>query len=200
MQDLHPKPAVYALLDCDAFDVTSIDSMHAVCEGIFKLMFEKWYNQGTKKPYATGNKGKATLDKVLIAIKPCSTITRKPRLTAASGQWKASEWRNFGFMYSLSAMKALVEENLIDKIYYDHWIKLVACLAHLNSERIKIDFLDDIRDSIDTFLLDAVSLYGEELFSSSNFHLLCHLVDDVSTLGPLWRTSMFKHESYNQVG
>ena len=179
-----------------SFLCTSIDMMHAIDLGVFKKMFKIIFCTKRYKYIKKG--GFEVAEKVMGELNGISFIERGPRTLAEYKNWKASEWHYWGFFYSIPIMDRLVTDGLMDFKHFSNWMNLLVALSLLNSENISDSNLTEAQSLMDKFVLKFVELYGKGN-ASLNFHLLVHVRDSVRHLGPLWATTLYPFESYNQV-
>ena len=188
------------LLELDNFDIfrcTSVDAMHAVYIGVFKTFFGFWFHS-PRKPYYVAPVGQRLAEEVMASIVGIDAITRGPRKISEAGNWKASEWKNFGFIYSPLILMELVARNHLHQKYLDHWLLLLEGLSLLNSTSISAQDIGQSSLLLTQFLVQMPDLYSKRN-CGFNFHLLLHLPEKVKYIGPMWQTSLFANESYNSV-
>ncbi|CAD6221966.1 GSCOCG00011675001-RA-CDS [Cotesia congregata] len=168
-----------------------VDAMHAVYQGVVRqhtrLLLTK-----KKQPYYVGNPDSIKLiDKCLLAIKPPSCRSRKPRSISTYKKWKASEWRNW-LDYGPVCLKDVLPEK-----YVNHFALLSEAIHLLNSDSITLADLDRCK-----ILLKSYVKLFEEYFGlrnmSSNVHSMSHLVDVVRNWGPIWVHEASTFESWNR--
>lgn len=134
------------------------------------------------------------LDNRLKGITPPSKVTHRfPRPISVSSAWKANEWRNWLFCYSLPCLKGL-----LPKRFYEHFAVLVVSVYGLLGEAISFEDVDYINNAMDKFLVEYEVLYGK-INMTYNVHLLKHLAKNVSLWGPLWAYSAFVFENNNGI-
>lgn len=181
----------------DIFANTSIDSMHAVYIGVFKCAAKLWFKV-KGKPFSVSPTGYTLAKQAMLKISPSSSIVRGIRSLDERADWKASEWRSFGYFWAPLVLQILVDGGYLPEIYLKNWIHLLQGLSLLNSEMItKLDILA-ARKKLYKFCVQFTKIYGKE-HAILNFHLISHLADSVARVGPLWATSLFINESFNQV-
>ena len=188
-------PSLVYLDHFDIFQDSTVDAMHGIYIGVFKSFYTFWF-ETSKKPYSITSKGKKYAESIMSSIIGIDPITRGPRKLSSHGEWKASEWKNFGFIYSPFILTELVAQNLMKEEYLTHWLLLLEATSLLNSHSISEQDLRDSKRLITLFLSEMPRLYSERN-CTFNFHLLLHMPDKVRTIGPLWQTSLFANESYN---
>ena len=181
----------------NVFANTSIDSMHAVYIGVFKLAVKLWFTE-KGKPFSVSPAGYRLAKQTLLKIKPSRSNTRGIRCLDERADWKACEWRSFGYLWAPLILQTLADQHYIDKLYLDNWICLLCGLSLLNSDCISKSDIDTAKKCLLKFCVDFTKLYGEK-YCVLNIHLIVHLADSVTLLGPLWSTSLFINESFNQT-
>lgn len=176
----------------DLVDSIPVDYMHAVLEGVTRLLLKAWFlscNHG--EPYYLGNK-LGTIDKLLLKQRPPCELSRPPRSLAKHMKyWKASELRNWLLYYSLP----LLLPNL-PSLYLHHYALLVCAMHILLQNEISAAQIDAADEMLHDFCLLLPELYGETR-CTHNAHLLTHLAKYVRLWGPLWTHSAFGFESMN---
>ena len=136
--------------------------------------------------------GIAFVDKRLLAIKPPSTITRRPRkLSEHMKYYKASEYRSFLLYYSLPVLRDVLPED-----YWNHYALLVVSIYYLLQQSISEEQLANSEKMLKKFCRQFEILYGRR-YMTANVHNLLHLTDCIRELGPLWAYSCFHFESQN---
>ena len=189
-------PLLAALPFFNVFFCTSIDAMHAIDLGVFKKIFKILFVLPGHKHVSRG--GFALADGVMKGLKGVSFIDRGPRSMTDYKNWKASEWHYWGFIYSIPVFYQLVEEKMMEVKHFINWIDLITALSMLNSCHITQQQIALADTMLTRIVTKFVELYGKE-HASLNIHLLVHLADSVKHLGPLWSTTLYAYESYNQV-
>ena len=190
-------PLLKNLPQFDVFECCSIDAMHCVYLGLFKQMFSLLFVE-SKYDCSMTPKGRSVAAQVMKGICGTSWITRGPRSLASASFWKASEWRNFGFFYSVVILDVLVSRKFMKKEIFENWLHLINGLSLLNSTRISPEDFKVAKISLEQFSVFYPTLYGSNN-CSINYHLISHMVDYVKYLGPLWATSLFNNEGYNST-
>ena len=190
-------PTLMHLPNFDIFSCCSIDAMHGVDQGVFRKLFTMLFTETSAKCYV-GKQGYRIASEVMLKIKGVSFITRGPRAMSESQMWKASEWKNWGYFYSIPIVEALVKNEFLGASYFENWVHLMTGLSLLNSVCISPSDILRAKQCLEQFQVGFLSLYGEDQFSS-NIHLIWHLPDSVKYLGPMWSTSLYQYESFNRV-
>ena len=168
------------------------DYMHAVCLGVVRYFFHLWTSSETLgKSCHIRQQELVEIDSFLSNVKVPSDVRRKPRSTADSGHWKASEWRNFLLFYS-----PFILLDLFDRKFYRHWMLLSSGMNILFSKSVSREKLSLARFIISKFVLDIEDLYGRVHYTY-NVHILNHLVESCFYWGLPWSGSAFTYESLN---
>lgn len=105
-----------------------------------------------------------------------------------SKYWKASEWKNWFFYYSVFILQDLMEPE-----YFNHDSQLACGIFILNQSSITPEELKLIKSLLTAFVAKFQTLYNPR-YMSFNIHSLLHLSEVVHDLGPLWVTSCFPFE------
>ena len=190
-------PSMQRLLGFDVYQCSSIDSMHVVFRGVFRAIFTLWFFTPGHPSYV-GPPGRKLADSILSGIRHMESIMRGCRMVDSHKDWKASEFRNWGYLYSPIVMEALVRKGKFAQKFYAHWLLLLEGVALLDSEAITVSMIERADFCLRRFVMLIPELYGKNI-CTTNYHLLLHLPESVRFLGPLWRTSLFAHESFNQM-
>ena len=181
----------------DIFCNAAIDSMHGVYLGVFKLAAKLWFKE-RGRPFSVSPAGYRIANDVMQKITPSSSIVRGVRSLDERADWKASEWRSFGYFWAPLILEALVKNSAIDQVYLDNWILFTSGLSLLNSENVSPADIKAARKYLSSFCVQFTSIYGKE-YAILNPHLMVHVAESVDYLGPMWSTSLFINESFNQT-
>lgn len=172
---------------------TAIDYMHAVLEGVAKMMLQKfWFNGKYKDHRFYLSKEIRQIDEVLLSIKPPHEFRRTPRsIEKTLKYWKASELRSWLLYYCIPI---LFEFFHVD---YLHHLNLLVKAMHilLCSQMSSVD-ISNAEKMLKIFYEKAINLYPNE-FCTMNVHSLIHLTETVKNFVPLWSYSCFGFESMN---
>ena len=199
--DSGPAPVLADLPLFDLIKDTSLDQMHAVDIGVFKSFYVMMFSDGTNnkdRTFFLGDKGKQYCHEIMSKFRPASFCSRGIRSPHDYKNWKAHEWREWGLFYSPVVLEYMVEKGLLEKKYYDNWLRLVIAISILNLDSITPRQLDEADRLLASWAVDFTELYYVNNYKF-NFHLVVHLTASVRRLGPLWATSLFQFESNNQV-
>jgi hypothetical protein len=191
-------PLLHNLPKFDIYKDCSIDAMHGIHIGVFKQLYIMLFDD-TSSPVYVGASGKKIASQVMTNISGVSFITRGPRNITEAALWKASEWKHWGFFYSIAVIEALMSNEIFaDQSLFENWIDLMSGLALLNSVNISDSDLAEARLYLEKFLIEFGNVYGVDRYTL-NVHLIGHLPDKVKYLGPLWGCSLYQYESFNRV-
>ena len=74
--------------------------MHAILQGVAKMLFELWFDNTNSNEHLYIKKAvKAEIDDAIKKISPPDFITRTPRQLKHRKYWKASEIRDYYFIF-----------------------------------------------------------------------------------------------------
>ena len=185
-------PSLFALLPCFNLVTGYIpDYMHCVLLGVVRQFVCLWFDSTSHtKQYYLGRHVEE-VDRVMLSLKPPSTIKRLPRSITCRKFWKASEWRNFLLFHSYPSVKLFMP-----KQFLHHWLLLMFGIFKLMLVPITRDSLLKADQALNKFVRLVKDLYGEE-HVTFNVHLLTHLTSSVANWGPLWSNSSFLFEDAN---
>lgn len=165
--------------------------MHSILLGTGKQFFNLWF---CKKGSWNIKQYVADIDDFLLNIRPPYFFNRMPRSITLHKFFKASEYYNWILYYSIPAVV-----NYLPNKYFQHWLLLVIALFNLLQKPIRIN--PDLKQTeilLKLFVRDIGELYSDREYSY-NVHQLLHIVLCVKRWGPLWATSAFSYENYNNV-
>ena len=176
----------------DLVNGVPVDYMHAVLEGVVRLLLNLWFNS-TQHREAYYLRGQLTnIDNNLKKQRPPSEFSRPPRSIKKHLKYlKASELRTWLLYYSLPL---LLHE--LPSLYWHHYALLVCSIHVLLGEKITYSNLQSAEQMLCDFCGLFSELYGERN-CTHNFHLLTHLCKYVKLWGPLWTHSAFGFENKN---
>ncbi|XP_074629306.1 uncharacterized protein LOC141886900 [Acropora palmata] len=183
------------LLKLQSFDIVNgiaIDAMHCVFLGVVKQLVGLWFNSkhSGEKWYCGSSVEK--VDKRLLEIKPPSVITRIPRSIQHHVKfWKATEYRNWLFYYSLPCMRGVLDEE-----YYQYYTLFVSGIFLLSGRSISPEQMEMAGKCLMHFVEMFDAYYGKR-YVLMNHHMLLHLKENVCDHGPLWCSSLFIFENWN---
>ena len=191
-------PALQNIMGFDVIECASIDSMHTVFIGAVKALFMRWFKTPSKETYYMGKAGLDLANKIINRIKPMEGMQRSSGKRAdLHTHWKAIDWRNWFYLISAMVLDAAVHAKMLHKKYLIHWLLFVRGVSYLDSEIVTKDDIERANYNLRLFVKQMPVLYGKR-WVTGNYHLLLHLPQSVEYLGPLWSTSLFIHESFNQ--
>ncbi len=169
-----------------------IDYMHAVLEGVVRLLMKFWFNSSKQgQPQYLGRQ-LTEIDAQLLRQRPPGEFSRPPRsIKKDLNYWKASELRNWLLYYSLPLLLGH-----LPSLYWHRYALLVCALHILLNNRITLSQVDAAGQLLHDFYVLFPELYGESS-CTHNLHLLSHLTKYVRLWGPLWTHSAFGFESKN---
>lgn len=169
-----------------------VDYMHACLLGVQKRILNRFCNSNFKdKNYYIPPKDRATLNAKLLAIKPPSYITRKPRSLDQRKNFKASEFRSLLLYYLPVCLPGSVPNE-----YVTHIRVLSAAIYTLLKADIPYNEVDQAEEMLHQFVKQHQCLFGKEDMVMV-IHLMKHLANSVRYLGPLWCHSTFPFERNN---
>ncbi|XP_055634294.1 uncharacterized protein LOC129774558 [Toxorhynchites rutilus septentrionalis] len=168
--------------------------MHNICLGVVKTLLNYWINT-VNKPYSLTNAQKMEIDYRINAVKYqiCSEFVRRPRPLKEFKYYKASEYR-----FILLYLGPFIFLNVVDKRFFDHFLKLHAAIGILCHPVLHKTKNDIAKNLLHAFGHEFQMLYGEQFFVY-NFHLATHLADDAVIHGNLDAFSAFPFENYLRI-
>lgn len=164
--------------------------MHSVLLGVVKQFISLWINSKYSCQWSI-TKYIQEIDDFLTNVQPPHFFNRMPRNLSHYRFYKASEFYNFLLFYSIPTLV-----NRLPEMYLQHWFLLVISLFNLLEKQIPSPQLEATEVLLKLFVRDVGSLYGDRAYTY-NIHQLLHLVLSVKRWGPLWATSAFPFENYN---
>lgn len=172
----------------------AIDYMHCVLLGVMKTLFNLWLNSSCKEIYRISNDDLKILDQRILAIKPTSNITRKPRsIILERANFKANEYRSLLLYYLRYCLPGLLPMDFVH-----HFQLLSASIYLLLQDTISEDEIAKAENMLIRFADEFETKYGKNSVTM-NVHLLRHISNAVRNLGPLWAQSVFGFETNNGV-
>ena len=190
-------PLLTAVPEFPVFNCHSIDYMHCIAQGVFAKIF-KLIIKTRRAPFSAGAAGELLVAKATSNIKGHNGIEHGPRCTVEYSHYKSSEWRDWGLLFFPKTFEVLVDQKRIVKDFFENFVDLAVGISLLLSDNITEENLIQAEKFLSRFFIQFCQLYGENR-CGFNFHLITHLVDKVRYLGPLWGTSLFIHEGFNQT-
>lgn len=183
-----------AAIGFDLANSYSIDYLHCVLLGVMRKLLSLWFDSKYHdQPYYISKKKQDAFNKRLIAIKPTTEITRKPRSIFDRADFKGNELRSILLYYLRFCL-----DGLLPIRYINHVQLLSSAIYMLLQESISITTVDLAESRLKQFSDQFEELYGKHNITM-NIHLLRHMGDAVKQLGPLWTQSTFAYETNNGV-
>ncbi|XP_051172372.1 uncharacterized protein LOC127288776 [Leptopilina boulardi] len=165
------------------------DSMHLV-SGVAKQFAKMLF--GNKEKVGLISRKKITeIDTILKNIKSPHQVGRLSRPFSEREYWKAREWENFTFFYSIPVFIKILPLD-----YLNHWSFFVEAIYILSTEEIKVSEIDLADELLHKFVAGTEKLYSKWAMTF-NIHSLLHLANSVSDWGPLWAHNAYPFESEN---
>lgn len=189
------KPALLSMEgNRDLFKMVPIDPMHNVYIGNVKYLIKNIiFNKS-----AMGKANRNVADSILGNTRPTDFIERGPRKFTEMAFWRAHEWANFLYYYSLAIFEELVDRGLMKREVMDHWVTLIQGIALINSREISRDDVIKGGRLIYDYHVKMPQIHGEGC-CTYNLHATTHMAGLVNEHGPLWAVAMFMYESFNST-
>lgn len=163
------------------------DGLH-ICTSIAKQFAKAWFGTKGKVGLLPRKVGKE-IDVLLKNIKSPNQVKRLTRPLSEREFWKAREWENWLFYYSLPILlKVLPLELTI------HWALFVEAFYLLSKEEISIAEIDRADGLLHHFVTETQRLYSK-VAMTFNVHSLLHLSRSVYDWGPLTFHNTYAFES-----
>ena len=154
------------------FQSTSLDSLHGINIGPVKylvnIIFMHSSNAQEKKLKEQRLK---VADNLLRNISPPAFIERFRLLGTESAHFKAHEWRNFLFFYSMPIMLELYSTGLIEEDLVNHWFNFVLGVSLLNQEEISPNDISLATEALTMFVDSIMALAVAHI--TSTFCYIC---------------------------
>lgn len=186
---------ISCLVGIEHFNVVwsfSVEYMHLCLLGVAKRFCNFFFNSKySGKSYYIAPRRRVALNKTILAIKPTSAITRKPRSINQRLNFKASEYRSLLLYYLPVVLPGYVPNE-----YLKHIRVLSAAVYTLLKEHITFEEIDKVEEMLKSFVKDHQQLFGKANMVMV-IHLLEHMAESVRKLGPLWAHSAFPFERNN---
>ncbi|XP_071855030.1 uncharacterized protein [Apostichopus japonicus] len=168
------------------------DFMHCLLLGVARQLAELWFSSPANSVYYIGQPNVLNrLDKILKSIKVPSFVSRMPRPITERKHWKAIEWYNWLFYFSIPCLHGVLPEQ-----YLRHFYALVQGCYILLQKSLSPEDVNTADILLFNFVGHMQLLYGEKAMTS-NVHSLVHLAKSVKMWGPLWTHSCFPFETAN---
>lgn len=123
--------------------------------------------------------------KVPIEIKSQRTV----RSLVEFSRWKGREFRVF-FLY----LSLVIFRNTLKDYLFQHHLLLYCAITICYSDVYLQNYINVAEKCIQHYLIAFKNFYGDQ-HVTSNFHLLCHLIDDVKRFGKLDSFNAYPFES-----
>lgn len=185
-------PSIMSKIVSKCVKTTAVDGMHCVFLGVVYAFLLFWFDsQYSNEPFSIHNLTKV-IDERSSNIKPPAYVQRRPRsIEKHSKFWKASEFKNWFFYFSLPIL-----QDILPNEYFEHYKLLVLGISLLYQEDISSEMVDLADEALREFVARYEQLYGLEHITC-NVHQLRHLAETVRNTGPLWTTSCFPFDDLN---
>lgn len=183
-----------AAYEFDLINGFSIDYLHCALLGVTRLLMNLWLNtENHTKPFYISKNRQIVLSNRILAIKPMSEITRKPRSVSERKDYKANEFRTLLLYYLRFSLV-----DLLPMRYIDHFQLFSSAIYSLLKEKMSLEDVSIAERQLNLFADKFEYLYGKE-HVTMNLHLLRHMGNSVRQLGPLWTQSAFTFEMNNGI-
>ena len=163
------------------------DWMHAILIGVVKSLWKFWTTTGCQFKLT-----KIQIDMVdarLIFMKPTKDMYRLPNQLRKKSQWKAADWLNWLFIYSIPCLRGILNDEALNS--YSFFVRSMLVLAQPN---LSNDVINKCENDLKIFVNDCQKFYNLE-FMTFNVHIILHLCNSIRKSGPLYTTSAFPFES-----
>lgn len=158
------------LIAFNRFDIINnfgLDYMHAILLGVMKKFIDLWCNPKYKsKSFYIKEKDRNIINNRLVAIKPCSYITRKPKPLLCKNHFTASELKSHLLYFLPICLTGVLPSN-----YLNHFQLLSFSAYILLSTEITQEQLNQVEANLKSFIKDFEIYYGKENMVM-NIHLL----------------------------
>jgi len=181
-----------SLLDLEYFDVIrfcAIDPMHNLFLGTAKYVFKLWVNEGILTAPQLRK-----IDSRIQEVDVPPHLGRLPKnISANYGSFTAEQWKNWTIIYSLFALKDIIENK-----HLRCWQTFTLACRYLckpiitEADIIKGDGL------LFKFCKEFQSLSGGKAITPK-MHLHCHLREVIADYGPIQSFWCFSFERYNGI-
>ena len=118
-------PSALSLVVYDYMNMTAIDGMHCLYQGVTKKLLGFWFDAEFHNHPSSLLPFINIVNNRMKYLTPPSFITRMPRKVSEYSYWKASELETFLLIYSLP-----VCENIMNENYFQHHILLVKVILY----------------------------------------------------------------------
>lgn len=187
----HKSVALIALMAFNFIETTSVDWMHNLFTGHLPQLFELYFGPKYKKYPFSLHAHIQEINLYNASANPHSNIQRLPRDITDSSIWKASDYKNWFFYYSLPILSEIMKSE-----YLEPYKQLVFGVSLLCAATVTQRMIDDAHHALRSYELNFSQLYPNRQMVM-NVHLLIHLSNSVQQLGPLWANGCFDDEDFN---
>ena len=184
------KLKYYKPIEC-----TNIDYMHSILEGEIKRFFKLWFEDTVPKDHKYNFSlkiHKSEIDKRLFKIRVPSFVPTTPRSLLDYKLWRAKEFLSFLIYFMLP-----IFYDLMESIFLINIMKLVIASEVLLRRKISKSQLNDVKNLLRDFVIEAEELYSENIMLSG-MHELLHIVDCAISFGSMNSVCCFQYEEINR--
>lgn len=165
------------------------ESMHCVT-GVAKQFATMWFGN-TKRSGLFPKQKILDIDALLKNINAPNQLVRLTLSLTEKEFWKAREWENWIFFYSLPVLLLILPPDLLAQ-----WALFVEGIYILQKENIQSSEVDRADQLLREFVGRTEILYSKAAMTF-NVHSLLHLARSVYDWGPLWSHNAFAFDSGN---
>ena len=180
------------LLDLEYFDIIrfcTVDPMHNLFLGTAKYVFKLWDKQGV-----IGKEEMKQLEKRIEQMDVPTDMGRlSKKISSNYGSYTAEQWKNWTLIYSMYALKGVIEDN-----HLQCWQTFVLACKYLCRSTVTTVDLERADLLLLKFCKEFEKLYGKKAITP-NMHLHCHLKDIILDHGPVHSFWCFSFERYNGI-
>lgn len=160
--------ALTALADFDIIHGFAIDYLHAVCEGVVKLLLSLWFDTHNFRMDCYIRKDLDIINSRIEKIQLPSENERNPRSLNERHKWKANELRSWLLYYSIGVLNGILPEKFLK-----HFIQFVAAIRIFIQKEITHNDMIQGRNKINLFVKEFEDLYGSK-HMRYNVHMISH--------------------------
>ncbi|RMZ95014.1 hypothetical protein BpHYR1_017555, partial [Brachionus plicatilis] len=183
---------ILSQLECyKPIESTLIDPMHTIFLGVTRLLLQYWFESSFYEKFSL-KKFYEKMNNRLKSIRPPNFFTYAPRELDTFKLWRAHEFMNFIFFYSVPLFYEIMPAE-----YFENFLYLLIGLEQLYSEKIIYRNLKKVDLFFKKFVQGLETLYNEHIMMSG-VHELLHLVKSTEDSGPLNDASCFPFEELNR--
>ena len=132
------------------------------------------------------------LDDYLLQIRAPTTIGNLTKKMSDRSKWKAKDWENYVFFYSIPVLESV-------GLRYDilkHWSLFVNSMHIVSNDTIEKQNLFKADSMIREFVLQVEKIYGKKAMVY-NVHQLLHIIKSILNFGPFQVQSTYPFEAAN---